>query len=413
MIKSPGFSRIRTGAAAVIVLQMFLVSLIFAFLTINIANIQRHSVAAQIASDLGSRWGVDMVSRSTDLDDIEAQIEEIVWQNWTVNDRVDSDWYENNQDAIDVNVEFGMANMNMSNNTVEFDSGGTPTNAVRVTGTAYTGVVGFTSRSVKELAIGRAATTIAIERDICLVIDRSGSMNFDLSTGTWSSDTSWHSYNPMSTSSSSYWNYYAYVWWWYWPHPEDSRWSTMIPALYALADELDTTSQNEQFSIVSYSTAFSGYVYTHGYAGQTAYYSGNDADMEVTPTFDYQAAAAYIENRYKWDQPVMGGTNISAGIDEAVATLTGSSARPNAFKTIIVMTDGQYNAGRDPALAAEDAADEGIEVFTVTFSDQADQQTMIDAAAAGNGQHFHAPDGDSLGEIFRAIANIPPAAFIE
>ena len=80
---------------------------------------------------------------------------------------------------------------------------------------------------------------------------------------------------------------------------------------------------------------------------------------------------------------------------------------------MIVMTDGQYNQGRSPWLAAEDAAALGIEVYTVTFSKQADQNSMIKTAENGNGRHFHAPDGDALEDIFREIANIPPSAYIE
>ena len=77
------------------------------------------------------------------------------------------------------------------------------------------------------------------------------------------------------------------------------------------------------------------------------------------------------------------------------------------------MTDGQHNTGRSPVVAAVDAAELGIEVYTVTFSRHASQGAMVDTAEAGNGKHFHAPDGDSLEDIFREIANIPAKVRIQ
>lgn len=400
----------RVGASAIIVVMLFAVTMLFAFLAINIANVQRHQAASQISVDLGSRWGVDMISRDTDHQRVEQQVRDLVARNWTVNNRLQPGWLNRNRNNIDVDVTFGSVRVA---DGWQFLANQSPTNAVRVNSSSTVGVAGFGSSTTKELGIAKTATSVALERDICLVVDRSGSMNFDLQTGTWSSDTSFHSYNPLSQSTSYYWRQNAYRWWWYWPHPENSRWATMIPAVHELAAELDETRQKELFSIVSYSTAFDSNIYTHGTGVNYQRYTHDAASVEQTPTFDYSAAVNYLENRYRWDHPVAGGTNISAGIDQGIAVLTGPDARPNAFKTMIVMTDGQYNQGRAPWLAAEDAAAEGIEVYTVTFSRHADRSAMEQTAEYGNGLHFHAPDGDALTEIFKTIANIPPAAYIE
>ena len=45
-----------------------------------------------------------------------------------------------------------------------------------------------------------------------------------------------------------------------------------------------------------------------------------------------------------------GGTNLSAGLDRAVQILTGTNGRVLSDKIIILLTDGQWNAGRDPVL---------------------------------------------------------------
>ena len=185
----------------------------------------------------------------------------------------------------------------------------------------------------------------------------------------------------------------------------------MIPALYGLADELTKTRQHEKFAIVSYSTSYNYSFYDFDL--RTRDYRQSESSIEAQPTFDYRQAVVQFDDTYKWQKLVAGGTNISAGIDQAVEVLTSSTARPNAYKTMIVMTDGQFNQGREPWRAAKDAAERGIEVFTVTFSRQADQYSMRRAAEEGNGKHFHAPNGDALEDIFKEIANIPPAAYIE
>ena len=184
-----------------------------------------------------------------------------------------------------------------------------------------------------------------------------------------------------------------------------------MPAVYALAQELEQTNQSELFAIASYSNSFAGNVYDHN--GGISYYSGSASSLEADLTDNYTSAVETFDNKYKYSQPVAGGTNIAAGIDEAIDVLTGPNARPNAFKTMIVMTDGQYNAGRAPADAAADAAALGIDVYTVTFGVGANQSAMQLAANSGNGVHFHADNGDSLAEAFKEIANLPPVALIE
>lgn len=394
---STSTKKLRTGASAVVVVMLFAASMVVAIMSINLANIQRHHSASQIATDLGTRWGVDMLTRENDLQNVENQVKELV----TLNSK------ESLSD-VDIDVSFGSARSQGSG--WDFLEGQYPTNAVKTDTYSSIGMPNMVATEKSEIGLHRTATAVALERDICLVVDRSGSMNFDLLTAWWSNDRSYHPYNPLSNRYS--WYYYQRERWWrYWPHPERSRWSSMIPAIYELAEELKTTKQQEMLSIVSYSTTYNYSVYAHD--GRVRRFRGTDSAVEYQPTQDYSAAVRYLDNRYKWHQPVAGGTNISAGIDRAAAVLTNGNSRPNAFKTMIVMTDGQYNAGRPPWLAAEAARQQGIEVFTVTFSHQADQVAMEQTADWGGGMHFHAPDGESLTDIFKEIANTPPSAFIE
>ena len=81
-IKNSKFNR--RGVSSIIVVNLFVVMMIFAFMTLNIYNNQRPFTAAQISSDLASRWGVDTLSRSTDTATISSEIRDLVDRNWSV-----------------------------------------------------------------------------------------------------------------------------------------------------------------------------------------------------------------------------------------------------------------------------------------------------------------------------------------
>lgn len=403
---------IRRGASAVIVMLLFGALMVMSWFIINVSLIQRHHATAQISSDLASRYGVDVISRmknvdASSLEDVREEIVRQAQENWLLTK--DTDDGEALRSEIEVDVEFG--NVVVSNGKPVFKAKGEPINSVRVGIENKITLWRLNKDQQLTTRVFRDATAAALERDLCLVIDRSGSMNFDLRTGNWMYDYGKHSYNALSMSRYRSYRNISYSWWWYWPHPTKSRWSTMLPAVYGLIEELETTNQKELFSIASYSNAYTFSTYDHTPRRRT--YRIASSEIESKPTYDYRKAVESFDKKFKYKQPVAGGTNISAGIDAGVKLLTSSSARPFAFKTMIVMTDGQHNAGRNPWLAAEDAARAGIQVHTVTFSNQADQYTMGVTAKAGNGKHFHAPNGDALEEIFREIAKMPAAAIIE
>jgi len=119
-------------------------------------------------------------------------------------------------------------------------------------------------------------------------------------------------------------------------------------------------------------------------------------------------------------------TNIGDGINNAVAELTSSRARPTAKKVIFILTDGNANrptsetVGRQHALAmAEDAASLGIQIFTVTLGTTANQDLMRNIAATGKGTHYHIPTfsieqyEEDLKTIFRTLGGKRPIRLIE
>jgi len=104
-----------------------------------------------------------------------------------------------------------------------------------------------------------------------------------------------------------------------------------------------------------------------------------------------------------------GATNIHAGINSGVNALADAKARPWATKVIIVLTDGKHNTGPNPVRAASRAFKNGITIYTITFSDDAEKKRMRRVAKKGGGKHFHAARTSDLNGAFRKIANSLPS----
>lgn len=280
-------------------------------------------------------------------------------------------------------VVIGVGSQTSDTSRYKFTAGGNQPNAVRVTGkrtaSSAAGPVG--------LLLGRMlgtttfepvhiATSTQLDRDICLVVDRSGSMMESIDGS-----------NVSGNSCSK-------------PDMKKSRWGGLYTAVNAFVAELDSTLQEEQCALVTYSSKGSGC----GYKFTTS-------DINCALNFNYQP----IRNEMNTlsSKPVQGNTAIGAGIDNGVKVLTSSSVRPFAVRTMVVMTDGLHNSGGDPVTAAKKAAAKNITINTVTFSNEADLARMKAVAEATGGKHFHAASSSELEAIFREIASTLPVMLTE
>ena len=396
----------RRGATAIIVMALVVPIVTIGYFAISLANIQRNEATSQIAADLAAtHCGAMLATDKIQLADVKRTAQGLVIWNSGLNTNTGRTIRPQN---LKTTIEFGSTSFDSTNPTFTKDA--KPINSIRVQVGATVGFAVFGKR-ISQLDVDSNAAVANVERDICLVVDRSGSMTFDLSSGDWITSQEPDPDNPLSTHHLPRYRKHSFQWWWGWPHPRRSRWSRLIPAIRGLADELNQTRQEETLSIVSYSSEVEEQRWDRDMQIKT--FRSTDSSVESQPTQDYEKIIRELEYKYSNEFPIMGATNIAAGIDAAAEVLLKNNQRPNAFKTMIVMTDGQYNQGRAPWLAAADAAKKGIQVYTVTFSEQADQISMIRTAAAGKGMHFHAPDGSKLEEIFRTIANLPPRVIVE
>lgn len=260
------------------------------------------------------------------------------------------------------------------------------------------------------------AISSQVDRDIALILDRSGSMaesvmDFDAEMdaledaysylrwyrdrrGRWRQRRVWTDsaaqaeWQSLASSEDIFWDQY-YDWQYNnGPAPDASRWKTLEFAVNEFLNVLDATDQEELVSLSSFSTS---------------------ATLNYELELDYSYVRDWLS-----DTSPGGWTAIGQGLQEGLPSLFSAFGRPYAAKTIVVLTDGINNQNPDPLSVAESiVSGQNVTIHTVTFSHEADTSTMSQLAEAGGGKHYHAEDSEELADIFREIANNLPTIITE
>ena len=268
----------------------------------------------------------------------------------------------------DADVTFGFVSQTSGSEKYTFAENVTPPNGVRISMQANRNHL-FQVLGRDAFDVSNAAMAGQIDRDIALVLDRSGSMVYVNDDG---SSTGWVDGDPA---------------------PPNSRWMKVASASATFLNTLaQDTPMAEKVSLITYSgSATVDDHLTYSYAN-------------INSTIDY------ISDNYQ-----DGSTNIADGILKGQQSLLDPTyGRKWAAKTIVVMTDGIHNTGTiTPLQAATTAATHGITIHTITYGDNADQTTMQDVAAAGGGTHWHAPNSGTLTQVFKEIAANLPTMLME
>jgi Mg-chelatase subunit ChlD len=240
-------------------------------------------------------------------------------------------------------------------------SSGSISGSVNLYFAKFFGVADFEPRQV---AVGTF-----MQRNIVLVLDRSGSMKFNEAGDRIYGD----GYGP------------------------ESKITKVKQSLNSFMSFLTGTGTAETIGVVSFS---------------------NDAVIDVGLTTNLTD----VQNAYNALVPD-GRTGIALGIDRAVQLIHGYPQSQFVENTIVVLTDGQENIGRDGVdygdgavnqvpvsvgapTAALDAAAQGISVCAITYCiDSAKgKDTMIDVANNGRGKYYDAVGQADLNQAFMDIA---------
>lgn len=341
----------RRGAMMVLMVLCLPVILAFSAFAVNIAWMQLTRTELRTATDAAARAGSRTLSLSQDPATARAAAIDAASRNSVAGDGLT---------LAATDVEFG-SSVEGTVGKWEFTplaDTSTELNAVRVTGDRRSGssdgaipmlFAGIFDRTTFEPV--KSATASQLDRDVFLVLDRSGSMGRGTPTGT--------------------------------------RWTDLEDAVQAFLDALASTPQDELVGVASYSSN-----------------SRIDEDM----TLDYGVLMSTVDAI----RP-RGNTAVGRGLEDGIdGVLDPSFARPTAAKTIVIMTDGHHNRGIDPVDVATVAyGTHGITVHTITFSSGANQTHMQQVATAGGGHHWHADDQAQLIQVFEEVANNLPTLLTE
>lgn len=406
----------RRGGILVLMTVLIPVLFILAAFTINMSYMQLSRTELMVATDSATRAAGRGLSELQDVD-----LAKQLAMNTAAMNTVGGEPLQLDLEDPANEIEFG--NATATNNsysrynfskveTQQVRAGVEPATAVRITGICNSGSdTGSVDLPFPGFGLGEtfdvSAQSVAmqVDRDIALILDRSGSMSwmdpyewpdefspwdttvFDAAvdagvlTKSWSYGRWRYYYAPGQNSDS----YQEWVWEDYLDNdPRLSPWEALVAAVDSFLDVLDTTVQAEMVSIASYSST---------------------ASLDLNLEDDYEVVRGTV-NSLSPD----GNTAIGAGMQTGSTALFNTSyGRSFAAKTLIVMTDGVHNTGVSPITAANGiVASHNVTIHTVTFGAGADQNLMQDVADIGGGMHYHAANATELIEVFEEIANNLP-----
>jgi len=364
---------LRAGAMLPLVALLLPVMLILCSFVINIAYMELTRTELRIASDAATRAAGFSLSSTQDQAQARALARDAASRNKVAGKATQ---------LADADIVFGVSRRTSISQRYDFKPGGSNANAVQVSArrdaSSLSGAVNLiapTFGAAKQFGPTQQAVSTQVECDIALVLDRSGSMAY---ADFESSETMAGAGQPPSQAPAG-WQFCD-------PAPPGSRWLALVDATTVFLNSLKKSPQNEFLSLVTYSDAAK-------------------RDLELSGTYGkvLPALDGYTKTFCS------GFTNIHDGIAQGVNSLNdAATTRPWAVKVVIVLTDGRRTKGADPVLAAGDAFSQGITVYTVTFSKEADITAMKAVALKGGGEHFHASTGAELKKVFSTIAGKLP-----
>ncbi len=367
----------RRGAIVVLAAFMIIAFLVSVAFSVDVSYMQLTRTKLRSATDAAARAAGEGLSRAQDQDYARQQAKDIAAANKVACKPLLLD---------DEDIVFGRS-IQQGNGAWAFTAGAEPINAVRVFGRrtreAPSGSVPlFFGRvlNVRDFEPTQAATVVRLDRDICLVVDRSSSMKLHLT------DTS----PTMSTSDTRFCKP---------PNMSLSRWGALSVAVQRFVNALEQTPQSEHLALVSYGSNYTACSLTN---------VSSEINCNLASNYSAVTSAMGTLSAKKFN----GMTNIGAGITKGIQALTSASARPYAAKTMVLMSDGAYTEGTRPSLIAPQAADHDIIIHTVTFG-EANPAEMQAIADATGGNHYIAPDAAALQDIFEEIALTLPVVFTD
>lgn len=365
----------RTGAMVVLFALILPVLIIILGFSIDYANIQRVRNEAQVVADLASKAAADTLART----DAEDGVDPLTVARQAAKDVAAANFIGGELHSLDdADIIFGRA-AEQADGSFQFIEGQTPANSVRVnaarTPNHPNGRLGLFFGQFygnPDIDLQQTATSSFRDVEICLVLDRSGSMKLPV-TGTLT---------PAQVSDTTCQ-----------PPGPDSRWIALDSAISVFLGVLDSTPNRERIGMVTF--AADG---TNVCTGEDIAVSTLDQTLTTITNRIRNAMNDYQDSIWH------GGTDITAGLQEAKDHMINNGNPQRREQFIVLLTDGAHNGDVAPFDLATQCAEAGIVVHTITFSSEANIEDMVQVATNGGGQHNHADNSTELENIFRRLA---------
>ncbi|MCA9131864.1 MAG: VWA domain-containing protein [Planctomycetales bacterium] len=356
----------RRGSIMALFLLLLPVLILMVGFSVDFAHMQKVRTELRRSTDLAAKAAAVVLSDTADESQARQTAKDVALLN-----RV----HGSPLTLVDSQIVFGAATQ-QPNGSWSFQAGAVHPNAVQIFGQRTNTSADGNVSSFFGSFYGRAAfepqfTAVGafINSDICLVLDRSSSMKLPTSSN-----------EPlMSTGDARFCQ----------KPLADSRWVALEAAVNVFLAELDKTRCKERVAVVTFASDYTSCSVT-----------SSKVTIDQSLVSDTNLVRTTMANKKNEDWNGM--TDIAAGIIAGQGVLSGPGSRANARKFLVVLTDGQFTEA-NPNTAAQAAADAGSVIFTLTFSDGANQTHMQNVAQIGNGRHFHAATPEQLEAAFREL----------
>lgn len=372
----------RRGAMLVLVSALLVVLLAMTLFTVDVAYMQLTRSELRSATDAAAKAGAEALRRTKNEAQARAAVKAVAAKN-TIGGKA--------LVVQDSEIEFGTTEL-QADGRWEFSPAATPYTAVRVA-TQMGGTSGnqpvqlffadvFGSGTFEPARTSTAAHT---QTEICLCIDRSHSMCFDLSGEDWR-------YPGGGGYSTT--NYLKP------PHPSASRWGVLMKAVN---DFVKITMAQNPAPRVALTTWGSQITYNG--------LSFPATSLDVPLSVNHSLITSGLNGRSL--KTMLGGTNMSTGMKQAIDVLTAPNVDPLASRIMILMSDGEWNQGVDPAITAEEAKANHIIVHTISFVSNGNQGALEEVATITGGRFYSAKNQSELSRAFSEIARQLPVVLTD
>ncbi len=390
----------RKGSTMALIAVLMGVFLLLAAITVDFAYMGLVQTELRIATDAAAKAGAEALSRTESID--AAKEAAVAYANAN---QVGKRPFQIRPDDVTV------GKLEYQNGSWEFVASLDRPNAVRVqanTGGAslhpsvpllFGSVLGTPSFSPKNFA-----TAGQQDVAVCLCLDRSGSMLFDMS----GVDYVYPKPNPLLnnyTAEGEQTRYHTSP-----PHPTRSRWAILANTVDLFLEEAGGFNPPPRVGLVTW-----GSDYTNNRPNNTRFYRATTnvrLPQHLSSDWDGNKTTVQQAIRTLGSRPMMGATNLSAGLDQAVGVLSDPAAGLFSSKVVILITDGLWNDGRNPIQAAYDARDAGVVVHTITML-TAHQNDVARVAQITGGRYFRTSNEAELIEAFQELARSLPIVLVD